>query len=225
HRAALVRIHKFAELDHLQVESIDALPLPPSVWRWDGLVRGPRGVYELRIDLTDKLTADSELLAREHRYFRDAPPNSYIEAARRLPEVQRVLWFDRFPVTRFRKEGQEAVVEISDLRFARARPGAPSPFTYRVRFGADGSVVSQGWVTREGGGIADSSQSSVLQRKEKLKHRGHVGRGTVRRVGRKGIQKQVLVVLFLLPFAASAKEANRIQIHTDFSEADVVLAI
>ena len=148
HRAALSRIHKFAELDHLQVESIGALPLPPSVWRWDGLVRGPRGVYELRMDLTDKLTGDSELLAQEHRYFPDAPPNSYIEAARRLPEVQRVLWFDRFPVTRFHKEGQEAVVEISDLRFARARPGAPSPFTYRVRFGAEGGVVSQGWVTR-----------------------------------------------------------------------------
>ncbi len=148
HRAALQRIHKFAELDHLQVESIGALPLPPSVWRWDGLVRGPRGVYELRMDLSDKLTGDSELLAQEHRYFPDAPPNSFIEAARRLPEVQRVLWFDRFPVTRFRKEGPEAVVEISDLRFARGRSGAPSPFTYRVRFGADGSVVSQGWVTR-----------------------------------------------------------------------------
>src|SRR5215470_1521229 len=35
----------------------------------------------------------------------------------------------------------------------------------------------------------------------------------------------VLLVLFLLPSAVSAKEANRIQIHTDFSEADVVLAI
>ncbi len=148
HRAALARIHKFAELDHLEVEAIGALPLPPSVWRWDGLVRGPRGVYELRMDLSDKLLGDAELLAQEHRYFPDAPPNSFIEAARRLPEVQRVLWFDRFPVTRFRKEGPEAVVEISDLRFARGRPGAPSPFTYRVRFGADGNVVSQGWVTR-----------------------------------------------------------------------------
>ena len=35
----------------------------------------------------------------------------------------------------------------------------------------------------------------------------------------------VLLVLFLLPSAVSAQEANRIQIHTDFSEADVVLAI
>ena len=50
-------------------------------------------------------------------------------------------------------------------------------------------------------------------------------RHRVRRVRRRGIQKQALVVLFLLPSAPSAKEANRIQIHTDFSEADVVLAI
>src|SRR5215472_17370569 len=148
HRAALARIHKFSELDHLQVESIGALPLPPSVWRWDGLVRGPRGVYELRMDLSEKFAGNSEVLAQEHRYFPDAPPNSFIEAARHLPEVQKLLWFARFPVTRFHKEGEQAVVEISDLRFARARPGAPGAFTYRVRFGADGNVLSQGWATR-----------------------------------------------------------------------------
>ena len=148
HRTALERIHKFAELDHLQVEAIGALPLPPSVWRWEGLVRGPRGVYELRMDLSDKAGGDSELLAQEHRYFPDAPPNSYIEAARHLPEVQKVLWFARFPVTRFHKEGEEAVVEISDLRFARMLSSRPAAFTYQVRFGADGNVLSQGWATR-----------------------------------------------------------------------------
>lgn len=148
HRAALARIHKFAELDHLQVESIGALPLPPSLWRWDGLVRTERGVYELRMDLSDRPTSDTDLLTREHRYYPDAPPNSYIEAAKRLPEVQKVLWFARFPVTRFHKEGDDAVVEISDVRFPRSRPGRPPSFTYRVRFGAAGNVVSQGWATR-----------------------------------------------------------------------------
>lgn len=148
HRVALGRIQKFAELDHLQAESIGALPLPPSLWRWDGLVRTERGVYELRMDLSDRPANDGELLALEHRYYPDAPPNSYIEAAKRLPEVQKVLWFARFPLTRFHKEGNDAIVEISDLRFPRTRPGRPSSFTYRVRFGADGNVLSQGWVTR-----------------------------------------------------------------------------
>ncbi len=121
HHVALLRIQKFAELYPLQAESIGALPLPPSLWRWDGLVRTERGVYELRMDLADKPASDGELVALEHHYFPDAPANSYIEVAKRLPEVQKVLWFSRFPVTRFHKEGDVAVVEISDIRFVQTR--------------------------------------------------------------------------------------------------------
>ena len=148
HHVALLRIQKFAELYPLQVESIGALPLPPSLWRWDGLVRTDRGVYELRMDLADKPASDGELVALEHHYFPDAPANSYIEVAKRLPEVQKVLWFSRFPVTRFHKEGDVAVVEISDVRFVQTRRDRPAPFTYRVRFSLDGNMLSQGWVTR-----------------------------------------------------------------------------
>jgi hypothetical protein len=148
HHVALSRIQKFAELDRLQVESIGALPLPPSLWHWDGLVRTQHGVYELRMDLSDKPASDTDLLTREHRYYPDAPPNSYIEVAKRLPEVQKVLWFSRFPVTRFRKEGDVAVVEVSDIRFVQARRDRPASFTYRVRFSPDGNVLSKGWVTK-----------------------------------------------------------------------------
>jgi membrane-bound metal-dependent hydrolase YbcI (DUF457 family) len=148
HHAALARIQKFAELYPLQVESIGALPLPPSLWHWDGLVLTDRGVYEMRMDLSDKRASDTELLMREHHYYPDAPPNSYIEIAKRLPEVQKVLWFSRFPVTRFHKEGDVAVVEIADIRFASFRRDRPAGFTYRVRFGADGTVLSKGWATR-----------------------------------------------------------------------------
>lgn len=148
HHAALARIQKFAQLDHLQVASIAALPLPPSLWHWDGLVRTERGVYALRMDLLDKLASDTDLLAREHRYYPDAPPNSFIEAAKRLPEVQKVLWFSRFPVTRFHKEGDLAAVEFSDIRFVQTRRDRPASFTYQVRFDAAGNVLSKGWVSR-----------------------------------------------------------------------------
>jgi len=148
HRVALARIQKFAEADQLQVHSIGALPLPPSLWHWDGLVRAPRGVYELRMDLSDGGVKAGEWLALEHRYYPDAPVNSFIEAARRLPQVQKVLWFARFPVTRFHKEGEVAVVEISDLRFRREGSRQPPGFTYRVWFAPDGRVLSQGWATR-----------------------------------------------------------------------------
>ena len=146
HHTALERVEKFASLNHLEVQALGALPLPPSVWRWDGLIRAPRGVYELRMDLSQKAASDEMLLAGQRTYYPDAPPNNYIEAARRLPEVQKVLWFDRFPVTRFHQEGSDAIVEISDLRFAKIRPDRPSSFTYRVRMNAQGDVVSQGWL-------------------------------------------------------------------------------
>ena len=137
------------------MEARGALPLPPSLWRWDGLVRAPRGVYEFRMDLSDRLfrraqgtTVSGNFEGLEHTYYPDAFPNAFIEQARRLPEVQKVLWFARFPVTRFHKEGPDAVVEFSDLRFPTIRKDRPAGFTYQVKFAPDGTVLSQGWVRR-----------------------------------------------------------------------------
>jgi membrane-bound metal-dependent hydrolase YbcI (DUF457 family) len=153
HHAAFARVEKFAAFEHLDVQAIGALPLPPSLWRWDGLVLSPHGVYETRISLGEDpeearvaTSTSSTTFPLEYRFYPDAIPNSYIEAAKRLPEVQTVLWFSRFPVTRFHKEGSDAIVEISDLRFREIRRDRAPSFTYRVRLNADGNVVSQGWV-------------------------------------------------------------------------------
>jgi len=153
HHVALARVDKFSSSLRLHVQSQGALPFPPSLWHWDGLVLTSRGVYELRINLSGESSGvqaagvgpntDSPLT---YRFYPDAAPNPYIEAAKRLPEVQTVLWFARFPVTRFHKEGDAAIVEIADLRFAQMRPDRPVSFTYRVRFATDGTVLSQGWV-------------------------------------------------------------------------------
>jgi hypothetical protein len=111
-------------------------------------VRAPRGVYEIRLDLSDdlfkKTDTSSEGIVRT--FYPDSPPNEYIDEARRLPEVQKVLWFSRFPVTQFHKEGDDAIVEISDKRFAQARHDRPAPFVYRVRLSPEGKPISQGWV-------------------------------------------------------------------------------
>ncbi len=153
HHAALAHVDHFVSALRLDEETRGALPFPPSLWNWDGLIRTPRGVYELRMDLEGQpATVQAASAAEEsastlnYRYYPDSPENSYIDAAKRLPEVQTVLWFARFPVTRFHKEGTEAVVEISDLRFPQTRPDRPASFTYRVRFAPDGSVRSQGWL-------------------------------------------------------------------------------
>jgi membrane-bound metal-dependent hydrolase YbcI (DUF457 family) len=149
HREALDRIKQFAAQQKLDVQTIAALPLPPSLWHWNGLVRTPRGVYDVRMDLTDDMLKNgknAEVIQRT--YYPDALPNSFIEAARNLPQVQELLWFARFPVTRFYKEGNEAIVEIADIRFAPLKPDRPASFTYRVRFSESGEVLSQGWVRR-----------------------------------------------------------------------------
>jgi len=155
HHVAFERVQAFTAEQNLQVETIGALPLPPSLWHWDGLVRAPRGVYEVRMDLSEgffqamKPGAESfEPKVIEHTYYPDALPNQWIDEARQLPEVQKVLWFARFPVTRFHKEGDEAVVEFSDLRFPHLQPGRAASFTYRVRFSSNGSVITKGWMGR-----------------------------------------------------------------------------
>jgi len=151
HHIAFTRIQAFAQQENLEVQGIGALPLPPSLWHWDGLVRAPRGVYEVRMDLSDRLLhtgASADAAVISHTYYPDAFSNSFIEQARQLPEVQKVLWFSRFPVTRFYKEGSDAVVEFSDMRFPQIRRDRPAAFTYRVRFRSDGQILSQGWLRR-----------------------------------------------------------------------------
>jgi membrane-bound metal-dependent hydrolase YbcI (DUF457 family) len=153
HHAALARVQSFAAAEQIDVQSLGALPFPPSLWHWDALIRAPRGVYELPIDLSDPANDSTTKLANsvaafplEYRFYPDAPANSYIIQARQLSEVQTFFWFARFPVTRFHKESGQSVVEFSDLRFPHIRPDRPASFTYEVRFGSSGNILSQGWL-------------------------------------------------------------------------------
>ena len=159
HHFALSRVKDFAAIQKLDIQSMGALPFPPSLWRWDGLVRTPGGVYEVRIDLSQQSPFDLPAAANvaeqpvgiqparpaiEYRFYPEANPNVYIEAAKELPQVQKVLWFDRYPVTRYHEEAGEPIVEFADMRFPQIRGRAPS-FTYRVRFSPAGMVLDQGW--------------------------------------------------------------------------------
>jgi membrane-bound metal-dependent hydrolase YbcI (DUF457 family) len=137
HRAAFEKVKQFAAQENLEVQAIGALPLPPSLWHWDGLVRAPRGVYEIRLDLSADLLNKKDPAGNEpitRTFYPDSPPNEYIAVARQLPEVQKVLGFARFPVVQFHKEGGDAIVEFFDKRFPQIRRDRPASFTYRVRF-------------------------------------------------------------------------------------------
>jgi len=141
HSVALDRLREFVSIFQLKAESLGALPVPPSIWHWDGLVNTPHGVFEVRLDLSEPTVPASI----EQRFYPDAFPNQYIDDAKRLPTVQKVLWFSRFPVVRFHKEGDDAIVEISDIRFQSLRSNRPPAFTYRVKMSDSGKVISQGW--------------------------------------------------------------------------------
>jgi membrane-bound metal-dependent hydrolase YbcI (DUF457 family) len=139
HHAALSRVRSLAAFLKLDVQSI-------------GLIATPSGVYDWRMDLSQKSPIVATLSSSpadqpplKYSFYPEAFPNASIQRARELPEVRKVLWFSRFPVTQFHREGDDAVVEISDKRFPKIRPDRSAPFTYRVRFGANGQLVSEGW--------------------------------------------------------------------------------
>ncbi len=137
HWVALGRVEQFVASHSLHVEQAGALPIPPSAAHWAGLIRTPDGVYAARFMLFSRQPV-------AFAFFADSPPNAHFQAAEQLPRVQKYLWFARFPVFRFRGEGDEKIVEISDLRFT-GRRSRVSAFTFRVRFDAAGRVLEQGW--------------------------------------------------------------------------------
>lgn len=138
HRAALGIVKEYAARENLRADAIAAIPLPPSLLNWSGLVRTPDGVHFTAIEL---------FAARGPKFdfSGDAPDNPYITAARRLPEVQNYFRFARFPVVRYSEHGGINVVEFSDLRFYGRFRRAPQPFTFRVTLDAAGGVLSSGW--------------------------------------------------------------------------------
>ncbi len=148
HHSALQQMTQFSDEARLNVQSIGALPLPPSIARWQGLVSTSEGVYRLQFD---EFSGDPVRI----RFFRNASDNSYVAAARNLPDVQKFLWFARFPLFQYFERGDQRVVRITDMRFygvgkppVLADVGTPdeieTTFTYEVVFTPDGHIVSQG---------------------------------------------------------------------------------
>jgi membrane-bound metal-dependent hydrolase YbcI (DUF457 family) len=145
HRAALQRVEEFAASQHLRVGRLGALPLPPSAAYWEGLIRTSDGVWKARINVWNGLfTGRRAEKPPAFLFIADSAPNGYLEAAEQLPKVKTYLWFARFPVFRFLERDDQAVVEVSDLRFFSRRT-RPTPFTFRVTFDAQGHVIDQGW--------------------------------------------------------------------------------
>jgi membrane-bound metal-dependent hydrolase YbcI (DUF457 family) len=140
HHKALQRVQSFAADNHVAISRIAAIPLPPSLLSWGGLVRSTDGVYQTRLDLRDSAPPDFHFIA-------DSPPDQFTARALKLPEVQLYLQFARFPVIRTEIEDGHHAVEFGEHRFVNPRHNRPQPFTYRVVFDAAGNVIEEGWLT------------------------------------------------------------------------------
>jgi membrane-bound metal-dependent hydrolase YbcI (DUF457 family) len=145
HELAKQRVDTFAVRENLTVLDAGALPAPPWVFHWSGLIRTPAGVHQAEINL---LEAGRPPFA----FFAHAAPNRYIEIAEGLVAVQKFRWFARFPLVSYRTYGNGVatlhIVEYADLRFslgARRRRNPPA-FAFRVVLTAAGDVVTAGFV-------------------------------------------------------------------------------
>lgn len=139
HRAGLERTRRFAEANHLEVVNLGALPLPPSFFDWDGLIRATDGVYESRLDVRD--SAPPEFL-----FYADSPHMGEVARALGVPDVQVFLWFARFPLIRTTPDDGDVAVDFRDMRFFGRRRQNQTPFTFRVVFDSRGQLVKEGWL-------------------------------------------------------------------------------
>jgi membrane-bound metal-dependent hydrolase YbcI (DUF457 family) len=153
HHKAFADVEDFAASRQLHVESLAALPLPPTLTHWVGLVSTPEGVWRTTFHEPGGAVETTQ-------FYTDAQSGEFIEQARKLHDVQVFLWFARYPVWRVRqREGLQTVLEISDVRFFRenvpdtaATPQStrgntgirprPAGFTFDVIFDAGGRIVS-----------------------------------------------------------------------------------
>jgi membrane-bound metal-dependent hydrolase YbcI (DUF457 family) len=154
HRKALADVNRFATTHQLPLDNFAAMPLPPTITHWAGLVSTPGGVWRATFH-------EPEGQIERTQFYSDPPPDRYVAEAKRLRDVQVYLWFARFPVWQEMKERDQTIVDISDVRFFREQdpnaklegqqtlrlPGVrPNPvgFTFEVVFDSKGNVLSSG---------------------------------------------------------------------------------
>lgn len=146
HHQALTFVENYAAADHIRVEKLAALPLPPTLTHWTGLIATRRDVRQITFDVPDPKV--------EHRaLFFNQDNNRYVAKAKKLHDVQVYLWFARFPIWHVQRRGRRVVASVTDVRFFRQdRGGTQRPrrlkggtFTFDVVFDRAGRIVTTGF--------------------------------------------------------------------------------
>ncbi|MGH9737579.1 MAG: metal-dependent hydrolase [Candidatus Acidiferrales bacterium] len=140
HHSAFARAAKFAVENHVDVDRMGALPIPPSFLDWDDAIRSEHGVYEAQFDLRNTRPP-------QFRFIPDSTPDEYITRAFERPEVKLFWNFARFPSIVSFAAHDSHVVEIGENRFSSGRRNGAQPFTYELIFDSDGRLTAEGWLT------------------------------------------------------------------------------
>ena len=154
HRKALDYTANFASAQRLHVEKIAALPLPPTLTHWTGVINTPEGVWRTTFHVPGGALERSQLYA-------DAEADRYVAEAEQLRDVQIYLWFARFPVWQVTQSDGQTVADVTDVRFFHGesseagnnprQPGRVSGmrsgagFTFEIVFDSLGHVISHGF--------------------------------------------------------------------------------
>jgi membrane-bound metal-dependent hydrolase YbcI (DUF457 family) len=154
HRKALAYTENFAASRHLHVETLAALPLPPTLTHWTGVITTPEGVWRTIFRVPGGTLERTQLYA-------DAGSDRYVAEAEQLRDVQIYLWFARFPIWQVTQSGGRTVAEVTDVRFFRGESSKESDekqlkgaggmrsnaagFTFEVVFDSLGHVISHGF--------------------------------------------------------------------------------
>jgi membrane-bound metal-dependent hydrolase YbcI (DUF457 family) len=155
HRRALAYTENFAASRHLRVENLAALPLPPTLTHWTGVITTPEGVWRTTFHVPGGTPERTQLYA-------DAGSDHFVAEAEQLRDVQVYLWFARFPIWQVTQHEGRTVAEVTDVRFFRGETsqGGNDPqqppraaairtnaagFTFVVVFDSNGKVISHGF--------------------------------------------------------------------------------
>jgi membrane-bound metal-dependent hydrolase YbcI (DUF457 family) len=144
HHAAMERVDAFVKTRGVHALRTAAIPLPPNLLAWDGLVLTEEGVYRARFHLWDTSTPNWQ-------FFASSASNAILGQALRLPEVQTYLWFARFPVIHTAEQDGLHIAEFLDLRFSVRRQGQEPPFTFRVEMNPEGQMIEEDWLVGASG--------------------------------------------------------------------------
>jgi membrane-bound metal-dependent hydrolase YbcI (DUF457 family) len=144
HHAAMERVGAFVQENRVHALRSAAIPLPPNLLAWDGLVLTEDGVYRARFHLRDASIPD-------WHFFASSAPDAALAQALKLPEVQTYLWFARFPVIRTMEQDGLHIAEFLDLRFSVRREGEEPPFTFRVEMNPEGQMIEEDWLVGASG--------------------------------------------------------------------------